>query len=185
MGRALSKCVLRKLSLRLAVLAVAGCTACATSQVDVDRGARLDGGQSVMLLPVVNASGAPLAGERAEAILTTLLRRRGLSELRLHAARASADALPELDDRRVLDRAIEQARDQGIRWGITGTVVEWTYRPGLDDDPAVSVSLRIVDIEDGRVAWSASGAKGGRGTVAALAQALLRELTEAMPLGVR
>jgi TolB-like protein len=167
------------------LVALALTTACATSQVDVDPRADLPADPPVALLPVVNASGAPLAGERAEAILTTLLRRRGLTELRVHDARGAPDGVPELDDRRAYARALARAREAGIPFGVTGTVVEWQYRPGLADEAAVSISLRVVDVPSGQVVWSASGARGGGGTVAASAQGLLRELTDAMPLGRR
>ena len=163
-------------------LALSGC---ATSQVDIDPSVGIDSNRPVILLPVVNASGAPLASERTEAILTTLLRRKGVDPLRVYESLQDPDALPELDDRRSFERALVAAREAGMIWGVTGTVVEWRYRPGIDDEPAVSVSLRVVDVADGKVVWSASGARGGPGTTGALAQVLLRELTDAMPLGAR
>lgn len=156
--------------------------ACATSQVDVDtRGTLPASPRSVVLLPIENMSGAPLAGERAEAILLTLLRQR-LDDLR-HYQPQSETGLPVPDGRQRYLRALTRAREAGLELGVTGTVVEWRYRPGLDDEPAVSISLRIVDVPSGRILWSGSGARGSGGTVGALAQVLLRDLSQAMPLG--
>ena len=155
---------------------------CAASQVDIDDHSGPLPMQSIILLPFINASGAPLAAERTEALVTTLLRRKGVRELRMHST-DNPRLPPELDDRRRYQSALVAAREFGPEtYGITGTVVEWGYRPGLDDQPAVSVSLRIVDVKDGRVLWSASAARGERGTLGTVAQSLLRELTEAMPL---
>ncbi|MEL6188805.1 MAG: hypothetical protein AAFU79_29645, partial [Myxococcota bacterium] len=164
----------------LASLLVAGC---ATHRVDIDRRAEVPTSpQSIVLLPVVNASGAPLAGDRAEAILTTLLLSKGVEGLERYARPVDA-GVPDLDDRRRYDEALASARASGLEIGITGTVVEWRYRPGLDDEPAVSISLRIVEVESGRVLWSGSGSRGARGTVGAVAQSLLSELVQAMPFG--
>lgn len=171
---------------RVHLFAVAWIAAgCATTQIDVD-GRGLDSPpSSVILLPVENASGAPLAGEKAEAILMTLLRSKGLNNLAYYEATSSASSPPELDDRRRYLRALARAKEEGVEIGVTGTVVEWRYRPGLDDEPAVSISLRIVEVASGQILWSGSGARGDGGTVGALAQTLLRELTQAMPLGAR
>lgn len=177
----------RPLALKPALAALVVATSswsCATSQIDADQGQRLDPEAPVVLLPMVNASEAPLAGERVEAILTTLLRQRGIDQLSVYSTE-SGDTPPELDDSRRYARALAEARRGGMRFGVTGTVVEWRYRPGIDDEPAVSVSLRVVDVNDGRVLWSASGSRGARGSVAALAQKLLRDLTDSMPLGRR
>ncbi len=165
----------------VALAAAFGLLGCASGQIDVGRSEPIRSKGPLVVLPVLNASGAPLAGERAEAILTTLLRARGISEVQVHRARAEPGEGLELDDHRAYARALESARATGAAIGITGTVVEWGYRIGLDDRPAVSVSLRVVRVATGEVLWSASSARGGGGTVGILAQRVLRELTEAIP----
>ena len=135
-----------------------------------------------MVLPFVNASGAPLASERVEALLTTSLKRKRVGPLEVYALPREPDAPPELEDQRRFRQALMDARAAGIPYGITGTVVKWGYRPYFEDEPDVRVSLRVVDVSDGRILWSGTGASMGRGTVAAAAQVLLQELTAAMPL---
>lgn len=44
---------------------------------------------------------------------------------------------------------------------MTGTVNEWRYKVGLDGEPAVSVTLKLIDMRNGRVIWSAVGSKMG------------------------
>lgn len=158
---------------------------CSSQQLDLETARALDAGQPVMLLPIINASSTPLAGERVEAVLTTMLRMKGVGSLHAFSDQRDPDAPPELDDSLRLARALAEARERGMRWGVTGTVVEWGYRPGLDDAPAVSVSLRVLSVDEGTVVWSGSASRGGSGTVGALAQEVLRSLAEGMPLGRR
>lgn len=182
MSRAVWACVGGK-GTGLPVVASLLLASCVTHRVDINpRAAVPEAPRSVILLPVVNASGAPLAGDRAEAILTTLLLAKGLEGLDRYVDPVDA-GVPDLDDRRRYDEALASARAAGVELGVTGTVVEWRYRPGLDDEPAVSISLRIVEVASGRVLWSGSGSRGARGTVGALAQILLSELVQAMPFG--
>ena len=132
---------------------------CAT--IDVNHAQPLDPDQRFVLLPVENYSESPQAGEKVEAILTTMLRARRLPVERLEPPPASAPL--ELDEGRRFQRGLESARPGGARYGVTGSVIEWRYKNGLDADPAVSVSLRVVEVESGRVVWSASGSRTGWG----------------------
>ncbi|MCM0290554.1 hypothetical protein FCG81_18730, partial [Pseudomonas aeruginosa] len=55
---------------------------------------------------------------------------------------------------------------------------EWQYKNGLDGEPAVGVSLQVLEPASGRVLWSTSGARAGwsRESLAGAAQKVLREL---------
>lgn len=134
------------------------------------------------LLPVVNYAETPQAGQRAEAILFTLLHERGVN-LRRYPAR-TGDTLPELNDERRLQDAIDWARAANIRYGVTGSVEEWQYKAGLDGEPAVGLTVQVIDVASGRVLWSASGARSGWGyaTLSGTAQELLEDLSGDMPL---
>lgn len=134
------------------------------------------------LLPVVNYAETPQAGQRAEAILFTLLHERGVN-LRRYPPR-TADALPELNDERRLQEAIDWARAANLRYGVTGSVEEWQYKAGLDGEPAVGLTVQVIDVASGRVLWSASGARSGWGyaTLSGTAQELLQDLSGDMPL---
>ncbi|MDE2149242.1 MAG: hypothetical protein KGJ55_05285 [Gammaproteobacteria bacterium] len=136
------------------------------------------------MLPMVNASETPLAGERAEAIAGTLLRKRGLADLTHYPPQTDASGLPELDDHRRLESALRWARSQNFRYGVSGAVSEWTYKTGLDGEPAVGLTLQVIDIASGRVLWSASGADSGWGydSLSGTAQRLLNRLIARLPL---
>ena len=69
--------------------------------------------------------------------------------------------IPLLDDGTRYNKGLEVARSQGADYGVTGAVEEWRYKTGLDGEPAVGLSLRIVDLQSGAVVWSSSAARSG------------------------
>ncbi len=132
-----------------------------------------------MLLPFQNNSGTPRAGDKAEEILATLLRSQGIDNLQVYQYQnEKEDAWPILDDKRRQDDALKAARKAHVYYGITGSIEEWSYKTGVGGEPAVGLSIRIIEIASGRVVWSATGAKSGWGadTVSGTAQKLLNDL---------
>ena len=55
---------------------------------------------------------------------------------------------------------------------------EWRYKVGVDGEPAVGVTLEIVDVGTGATVWSGAGAQSGwsREALAAVGQKLIRNL---------
>jgi hypothetical protein len=172
----------------LLVLAVwiIGVSGCATMTLD-DAGSPLAGKETWALLPVQNLTQIPQAGERVESILETLVPQRGIETLVAYPALAPPDPrgrLLLLDDRERLERALFWARENGYVYGITGTVEEWRYRSGVEGEPAVGVSLQVLDIQTGKVLWSASGSRSGwgRDTLSGTTQVLLKAMLKRMTL---
>lgn len=128
------------------------------------------------LLPLVNYSQAPQAGERSEQILLSVLSEEGLRP-RVYPVVASND-VALLDDRERLNQALSWAREQKLDYVVSGSVEEWQYKSGLDGEPAVGLSLQIIEPATGRILWSKSGARAGwsRESLAGTAQKVLRTL---------
>lgn len=168
-----------KLGMALGLALLAGCAVQSTSRHTV---APLPADAQWALLPMVNYAETPQAGQRAEAILFTLLHQRGV-DLRRYPAR-TGDALPDLNDERRFQEALDWARTGDVRYGIAGSVEEWQYKAGLDGEPAVGLTVQVIDVASGRVLWSASGARSGWGydTLSGTAQELLRDLADDLPL---
>ncbi|MES1926964.1 hypothetical protein [Salinisphaera sp. T31B1] len=158
---------------------LAGCAV-----TDVHREERLSASARWAQLPIANYAETPQAGERAAAILSTLLHQRGIDQLTAAPATQPAGGLPQFDDAADLADALNWARGQGFQYGVTGSVEEWQYKTGLDGEPAVGLSLRVIDIQTGRTLWSASGAKAGWGysTLSGTAQKLMSTLVADLPL---
>lgn len=174
----MSKMIKLGTAMAVGLALLAGCAGQYTKDI-----APLPVGTKWALLPMVNYAETPQAGQRAESILFTLLHRRGLTELRRYPASAN-DGLPDLNDERRLEDATAWARAENIRYGVRGSVEEWQYKSGLDGEPAVGLSVQVVDVGSGRVIWSASGARSGWGydTLSGTAQELLQDLVAGMPL---
>ncbi len=145
----------------LAVILLAlGIASCATQRgqapVELDRTA------SWTVLPFRNLSQTPMSAERVESLVLSALRANSLPNVDLLAADpAAADALPLLDDGQRFADALAQARNGGYRYGVTGSVEEWRYKSGLDGEPAVGLSIRVVDVATGKTLWSNSAARSG------------------------
>ena len=157
----------------LAVFWLAGC-----STLDQSPGPALDHSAKWVLLPIVNHTDVPQAGLRAEAITENLLRSRGITGLTRYPATLNADTLFDPAERKVVDDAMKWARTQGARYAVTGAVDEWRYKVGIDGEPAVGITLQIIDLNDNSVAWSAVGGKSGwsREALSAVAQKLIKSL---------
>lgn len=126
--------------------------------------------------PLANYAQTPQAGERAEQILISILAEEGVRPL-MYPQMPRQDLLLQ-DDRERQSQALDWARQQRLAYVITGSVEEWQYKNGLDGEPAVGVSLQVLEPATGRVVWSSSGARAGwsRESLAGAAQKVLREL---------
>ena len=142
-----------------------------------------------MLLPFANHSEAPKGAERVEALTETVLRLRGVSDLSTYAAAPPDDQKDGriaalLDDRERYDnaRVWAWAKSRGFSYAVSGSVEEWRYKSGLDGEPAVGISLRVIDLSKDNVVWSASGTDTGpsheavSGTALRLVDRLLGQL---------
>jgi hypothetical protein len=63
-------------------------------------------------------------------------------------------------------------------------VQEWRYRAEPDGEPAVGLTLSVIEVRSGRTVWSATGARAGlsRDTLSGTAQTLLRQLLARLEL---
>jgi hypothetical protein len=134
------------------------------------------------VLPFANHSDTPQAGERVEAQVGTLLRMRGIGAVESAPAPKPEEPLAVGNDRARIDDAVAWAKGQKFDYGVTGSVEEWRYKNGVDAEPAIGLTLRVVELSSGRVLWSASGTKTGRanenasGTALTLLDVLVQNL---------
>ncbi|MEN9374326.1 MAG: hypothetical protein RIR79_1878 [Pseudomonadota bacterium] len=163
------------------IAALAGCASnvhTAVNKKDLDRNSKW------ALLPITNNTDTPQAALAAEAIVEHQLRVRGIAQLQHYPVALSRDSLFEPSERKVVEDAKNWAKTQGIRFGVSGSVEEWRYKVGIDGEPAVGVSLLVLDLSNNEVVWSASGAKSGwsRHALSATAQSLLADMLSDLSL---
>ncbi|HVJ91667.1 MAG TPA: hypothetical protein VM580_17820 [Labilithrix sp.] len=152
----------------LAVVAL-GCAGPVTS---VHRSGQVKVNTRWVLLPMENHSEAPQAGERVEAILETLLRKSGVSQLDRYPSPKEGDAQLFTSDRQRYDVAFAWAGEGKYDYAVTGSVEEWRYKSGLDGEPAIGVSMRVLELPSGKVVWAATGTQTGGSTENASGTAL-------------
>lgn len=135
---------------------------------------------SWVLLPIVNHTATPQAGRRAEAITEALLYSQGVKNLQRYPSRLEEESFLLGSDSKLYEAALKWAKEQKVRYAMTGTVDEWRYKVGIDGEPAVGVSLRILDLNTDQVVWSAVGGQAGwsREAVSAVAQKLIKRLLD-------
>lgn len=164
-------------SLWLTLLLLAGC-----SVMQSQPGSTVARDARIAVLPLVNLSQTPQAGDRAASVLAALLRAGGSNEVTLYLPDDRNPLLYESSER--LQNALNTARNEGAEYLFTGTVEEWRYKSGLDGEPAVGVTLEIRRADDNRVLWSGTAARTGWGreSLSVAAHKVLDELVDAMAL---
>lgn len=159
-------------------------SACSTTS-SISNGGALDASAKWALLPLTNHTDTPQAALAAEAMAEHHLRLQGLSQLVRYPATLSRDTLFEPSERRVSEEARKWAREQGVRYGVQGAVEEWRYKVGIDGEPAVGVTLQVIDLNNNdAVVWSASSARSGwsREALSAVATKVMENLVAGLPL---
>ncbi|OWY37282.1 penicillin-binding protein activator LpoB [Xenophilus sp. AP218F] len=165
---------MRKWTLALAVLALAGCSTINASQVPT-----FAKGQSWVLLPMANFTETPDAGARASSIAQSIMIQQGFADLRSYEAEAdAADLESDVERRQARAQSLDWARKSGARYALGGSVQEWRYKVGVDGEPVAGVTFDVVDLNSGKVVWSATGSRSGwsRSSLAGVGQTLIQQL---------
>ncbi len=167
----------RLVALLIAVLALAGC-------ITMHQGGS---GPVVLnetwaLLPFVNNTETPYAGERAESITAALLQARGVQRLERYSVETKSEELGGDRGERRQREALEWAKQKKVRFVLAGTVNEWRYKVGLDGEPVTGFALQLIELPEGKVVWSGTAGKSGwsRDAVSAVAQQVLDRLLDSM-----
>lgn len=168
-----------------ALLLMVVCTACTT--MTSTPAVTADAAQAWALLPMNNLSDAPQADSQALTMMETQLRKRGVAQLGVYTPLQNVSLRTLLDPSSQLDDGLQWARKSGYRYGLTGTINEWSYRTGADKEPVVGMNLKLVDVVSGEVLWQGNAARTGWGyaSLPALADSVIAELLEGVRLDNR
>ncbi len=124
------------------------------------------------VVPFENYTNTPLAGYRVASILESMLRARGF-----RVAKRVWDFKGVDPDPQDIRKALEEA-SKGSDYVITGSVNEFRYKVGVEGEPAVSVSIYLVDSVSGEVVGGAtlSGSGMSYESLGTLTQKLIDKL---------
>lgn len=167
---------------RFALLALAVATIGACGTIQQTAAPALTTQDSIAVVPMVNFTETPAAGGNAAAIAAGVLRVNGLANVRVAPADEQSNTMFDTAQRELGDKKLAWARDQHIKYVLSGAVEEWRYKTGVDGEPVAGVTFELTDTASGRVVWSATGTRSGwsrsslSGTASALIGGLLSPL---------
>jgi len=123
-----------------------------------------------------NYTETPMAGLRASSIVESVLAKEQIEIKSLIGG--SADMETVKNKKIFLSSKKEEAKRLGAEYFITGDVQEWRYKTGIDGEPVVSYSIKVIDLKDDKVIYSSIGAKSGWGhkSIGVVAQEIAKEL---------
>lgn len=157
-----------------------GLSGCATTQLNAAPSPHADRQVVWCVLPPINNTSTPYAGERVEQQLGALLGAQGLPHVLLAPARSGSGPLPIDNGAQEQRQALKWAHHHEARYALLGSVDEWDYKIGLDGQPAVGLTLRLLDLQSGKIIWSgaASASGGSREGLAVLSERTLAGLVK-------
>ncbi|TDR73616.1 penicillin-binding protein activator LpoB [Paludibacterium purpuratum] len=170
------------LSLAGLTLGLAGCAG-----IQVSPTPALSSAQNWAVLPLENLTDTPMAGQRAAALAASLLSAEGLDGVQRYVADSGEETLFEPAAADLRAKSLAWARTRHAPYALTGSVVEWRYKVGVDGEPVIGLTLQLIDVDSGKVVWSATGHREGwgndslAGVATALERKLLAPLTDAAP----
>lgn len=137
--------------------------------------------ERLVLPPFVNATDDEHAGRALAEITGSALAEAGIAVFQ------TEEALSRTANDRALGpegRYGEVARSVHASHLLIGTVHEYRYKTDLNGDPAVGVTLRVVEAATGQTVWQATSANVGPGfaSLTAAGRKAVRALVEQMPV---
>lgn len=109
----------------------------------------------ITVLPFENYTETPVAGLRVKSITEGVLASKGY-KIVFQQLNQDKDYSPS-----EIKNMIEKLKESNIDYAITGSVNEFRYKTGIDGEPAVSITLKIYDIKEGREIYTSVGSKTG------------------------
>ena len=168
----------RPLLLGLLFVALSGCSTLITESGDTP----VSLAEQVAVVPFVNLSETPQAGDRAASIAVAILRAEGAGRVELYLPEDQNPLMYESQARQA--DAMDMADRDGADLIVTGTVEEWRYKAGFDSEPAVVVTMIVRRSGSNAIVWSGTAARTGWGreSLGTVGREVLQDLIDAMPL---
>jgi len=124
----------------------------------------------------VNYTETPMAGLRAASIVESVLAEKNIVVHSLIAG--SDDVALKKSKQELFALQTQKAKSMGANYFITGSVQEWQYKTGIDGEPVVSYSLKVIDLSNNAILFNGVGAKNawGHKSIGVVAQEIAQEL---------
>jgi TolB-like protein len=158
-------------------------TACSTVVREGVRHPLNDGPFRMVMVPFLNATDHEHAGEALTQLTGSTLLEQGVPLFQTEEILSkAADETATKQEARYQ----EIAKANKASYLLVGTVHEYRYKSDLSARPAVGITLRLVNVADGRTLWQESSSKVGRvySSLTSTAQKTVRDLVSRIPLNV-
>jgi hypothetical protein len=144
----------------------------------------VNAGKFTLVMPLfVNATDNEHAGQALTQLTGSTLLEFGIPLLQTEEIlnKTADDTAPKPDVRNQ-----QIAQENKATYLLMGTVHEYRYKSDLSANPAVGITLRLVNVADGRTLWQGSSSKVGHvyASLTSTAQKAVRELVAKVPLKV-
>ncbi len=167
-----------KYALWILLFAAGLLTGCAKVQVHKTDTTRLQAlkSENIAVIAFYNYTQTPMAGLSAAAISLSLLQNHGYQATGIDLEPPANPATVE--NSHAGSDAVSRLKSRGYRYLLTGEVTEWRYKAGIDAEPVVGLVVKIVDLQNGKTIYSATGSKSSltESSVTYIAQTLLDQL---------
>jgi len=108
-----------------------------------------------------NYTDTTMAGLRASSIVEGVLSQQGIKLYSLIETDNESENIKNREN--FISKEKTKAKNLGASYLITGDVQEWRYKTGIDGEPVVSYTLKIIDLKTNQTVFNAVGAKSGWG----------------------
>lgn len=167
---------MNKAPLFAATLIISAC-----SNYQVPDSPRFPANSTWAIMPMENNSSTPLAGEKAEQLLSVQLYAKGITAIR-YPSTSTGDLLTILNHAAKQKQAEKWLAAHPVDYIITGSVEEWQYKSGLDGEPAVGLTLEVKSAKNDQTYWQASGSRSGWGreSISSTGQIVLENILDGL-----
>ncbi|MBI4804428.1 MAG: penicillin-binding protein activator LpoB [Desulfovibrio sp.] len=119
--------------------------------------------RKVAVFPMANLTTHPYAGQIIGELLFTELKSVQQFSVMSNAESWKAFQGKETDlEEAALHQNVRQTALQlGVDAAVFGSVTEYRYKRGVDEEPVVGVAIRLMDVGTGTILWGASLSKAG------------------------
>jgi TolB-like protein len=149
-------------------------TAC-TSSIHKNNGS-LSHSKIYAITSFSNYSQTPMAGLSAASIVESVLAEQNIA---IHSLiKGSEDIKAKETEKELFELQKTRAKSLGANYLITGDVQEWQYKTGIDGEPVVSYSLKVIDLNTNAILFNGVGAKSswGHKSIGVVAQEIAKDL---------
>lgn len=149
--------MIKHLILGASVLMLAAC-----SSYNLPESPKLDSKKQWVVMPFNNYSGSAFASEQAEEITTSVFKEEEVN-IKIYQV-SDLNALDIVLDPSIKTKAANKwLVNQKADYIVSASVAEWKYKSGLDSEPSVGITIKIIDAKTNQLLWQGTGAGSGWG----------------------